>query len=194
MTRGYDMTHRARAAAGTTERIVDSTEELLASTQVADVTLHAIAAGANVSVQTVLRHMGSREGCFEAVGNRLRARIDDQRGRSQPGEVDDALDALCIHYEAEGRLVLNLLAQETSDPLAHQAVAEGRALHRAWVERCFGPLLPTTGRDRAVDALVAATDLYVWRLLRLDLGRSASDTRATIGHLVRALLSEGDTR
>jgi hypothetical protein len=35
---------------------------------------------------------------------------------------------------------------------------------------------------------VAATDLYVWKLLRLDLGRSVASTEAVIARLVRATL------
>lgn len=184
MSRAYDNSRRADAAARTTERIAAATEQLLASRPLADITLQAIAQGADVSVQTVLRHMGSRDGCFLAAGERLEARIDAQRGHSAPGDVDSALDGLVEHYEADGRLVLTLLSQETGDPLALEAARRGRAYHRAWVQRCFGPDLdePTT------DALVAATDLYIWKLLRLDLGRSVDSTRATLGRLVRAVL------
>lgn len=188
MARAYDMTRRARRAAETTERIVAATEALLTTGRVDDVTLQAIAAGAGVTVQTVLRHMGSRDGCLAAVRERVAARVEAQRGDTPPGDVDAAIARLVDHYETEGRLVLNLLAQEGGgDPTAQEAVATGRAYHRAWVERCFGPLLraPT---PEAVDALVAATDLYVWKLLRLDLDRSVAATRRVITRLVRAAL------
>jgi AcrR family transcriptional regulator len=186
-TRTYDMTRRARAAAETTERIVGATEALLATVPVTDITLPDIAAGAGVTVQTVLRHMRSREGCFAAVGQRLAARVEAQRGHTQPGDVEGAIASLIAHYEAEGRLVLNLLAQEAmAHPLPREAAEAGRAYHRAWVERCFGPW--AVDPDPAtIDALVAATDLYVWKLLRLDLGRSAEATEAVIGRLVRAV-------
>ncbi len=197
MTRAYDMTLRAKRAAGTTERITDAAEALLTEGPLAATTLKAIAARADVTVQTVLRHMGSRDGCLEAVGRRIAARVDDQRGRSEPGDVDAAIEDLVAHYEAEGRLVLNLLAQEHgNDPLARRAAESGRAYHRAWVQRCFAPWLGDEQggrRDHAadgerLDALVAATDLYVWKLLRLDLGRSREATEATVRRLVRAVL------
>jgi hypothetical protein len=102
--------------------------------------------------------------------------------------VGGAVADLVAHYEAEGRLVLKLLAQEAGDePIAGRAAEEGRVYHRAWVERCFGPLLPNADRD-SVDALVAATDLYVWKLLRLDLGRSPAATEAVLVRLVRSVL------
>jgi AcrR family transcriptional regulator len=182
------MTNRARQAAETTERIVGAAERLLATRPVDEVTLQAIADGAGVTVQTVLRHMGSRDGCFEAVGRRLQERIERQRGHSEPGDVETAIDDLLTHYEADGRLVLNLLGQEGGgDPIAVRAAEEGRSYHRAWVQRCFGPALARPD-DPAIDALVAATDIYVWKLLRLDLRRSAADTRSVVRRLVRAVL------
>jgi AcrR family transcriptional regulator len=192
------MTNRARAAAETTDRIVDTAERLLATASLPEVTLQAIADGAGVTVQTVLRHMGSRDGCFAAVAERVGRRIDAHRASSPPGDVDAAIAGLMQHYEADGRLILNLLAQETGqDELARHAAREGRTYHRAWVDRCFGPLLPqAAGTDddpsepdpEVVDALVAATDLYVWKLVRLDLKRSAAATEATLGRMVRSLL------
>lgn len=187
MTRAYDMTRRARLASETGDRIVETTEALLRDGPVGEVTLQTIAEGAGVSVQTVLRHFGSRDGCIQAAGERVVARVRTQRGGTPPGDVDAALAALMDHYEAEGRLVLNLLAQEQADPTAGGAVAEGRDYHRAWVERCLGPRLASPDRS-SVDALVVATDIYVWKLLRLDLGRSRSDAHATISRLVHAAL------
>ena len=190
MARSYDNRRRAAAAADTTARIAAATEALLSQGAVADATLQAIADGAGVTVQTVLRHMGSRDGCFAAVRERVTVRIEAQRGQSAPGDVDGALAGLLLHYEAEGRLVLHLLGQEAADGFASAAVAEGRAGPRAWVERCFGPLLPVAARDERTDALVAATDLLVWKLLRLDLGRTADETSRVIHRTVRALLEQ----
>lgn len=187
MPRTYDNSRRSRLAAETTERIAETTEMLLAGGPIGEVTLQAIADGAGVSVQTVLRHHGSRDGCIGAVGERLLARIEDQRGRTPPGDVDAALTALLDHYEAEGRLILNLLAQEESDLTARSAVQEGRDYHRAWVERVFGPRISSSDRE-VVDALVAATDIYVWKLLRLDLGRSREDTFSVLHRLVHSAL------
>lgn len=188
MPRAYDNSRRARRAAQTAERIGAVTEELLASGPVGGVTLQAIAEGAGVTVQTVLRHMGSRDGCFAAAAERVGSRIEAQRGHTEPGDVEAAITELMTHYEAEGRLILHLLAQEGSGEwVTDEGVAAGREFHRAWVERCFGPLLPK-GDSEAIDALVAATDLYVWKLLRLDLGRSTEAAEAVITRLVRAVL------
>jgi hypothetical protein len=38
-----------------------------------------------------------------------------------------------------------------------------------------------------LDAFVAATDIYLWKLLRLDLGRTAEQARHVISALLHAL-------
>ena len=186
MTRSYDMTQRNRLAAATADRILDATEARLSSGPLAELTLSAVADDAGVSVQTVLRHFGSRDGLMEETAKRVGERIERHRGRASPHDPDAALDLLLEHYEAEGPLILNLLAHETVEPVALHAVEEGRRFHRAWVDRVFGP----TVNDEALDALVAATDLYTWKLLRLDLKRTPAQVRRAMGALVEGVRSE----
>ena len=38
--------------------------------------------------------------------------------------------------------------------------------------------------------MVAATDIYVWKLIRLDLGRSAAHTQSVIERLTSAALED----
>lgn len=188
MPRSYDMTNRARAAAATRDRIVDATEGRLARGPLTDVTLQAIADDAGVTVQTVLRHLGSRDGCVDAVAARVAQRTDRDRGGSEPGDIHGAISGLVAHYERDGRLVLNLLAQEGGhDDFARSTVERGRRYHRAWVERCFGPHLDEPASD-VVDALVVATDLYAWKVLRLDLKRTVRDTETVLDRMVRSIL------
>ncbi len=138
MTRTYDMTRRAQSAVRTTQSIADSTEALMASRPVQDVTLSVIAAEAGVTVQTVSRHMGTREGCFRTVAARVDDRVRRQREASSPSDVSAAIASLVAHYEMEGRLMLNLLSQEFGDePFAAEAVSRGRAYHRDWVQRSW---------------------------------------------------------
>lgn len=187
MSRAYDNRQRALLAAQTHDRIVTATEGLITTTSLSSVTLALIAERAGVTVQTVMRHMGSREGCIDAVKERVRSRILAQRGHTPAGDVHAALGDLLQHYEAEGRLILKLLTQEAQEAVAAEAVEEGRAFHRVWVERCFAPWLPA-GDAQAVDALVGATDLYLWKLFRLDLGRTVDETKELFVRLVFGVL------
>ena len=123
MTRTYAMGNRAAQASQTRDRITIATELLLSSVPLTNVTLQAIAERAGVTVQTVLRHMGSRDGCFSAVGERVAGRVHAQLGDTEPGNVSNAISDLMAHYEAEGAPVINTLAQENgADPHAQEAV------------------------------------------------------------------------
>lgn len=188
-TRTYRMTARARAVEETRGRILDAVLSLHEQRFSADIPLADVAAEAGVSVQTVLRHFGSRDGLIGAAVERATAEVEAER-RSEPGDVAGAVRAVVEHYERRGDGVLLLLAQEGSEVFAAKVTAMGRALHRRWVETCFGPLLPRgAARAAAMDLLVVATDVYTWKLLRRDRGLSAHSTRARMETLARAVLA-----
>lgn len=188
MSRTYESGLRALLAADTATRIVEVAERLFSTLPFDRVTLAAVAKEAGVTIPTLQRKYGNKEGLFAAVGEVVRARISSQRGRPPAGDVDAALGQLFAHYEAEGALVWHLLRQEADVPLLKAALDEGRRTHRAWVEAVFGPRLGR-GKARAarVDALVAATDLYLWKLLRKDLGRSRREVEQTLSAMVHAV-------
>ena len=96
---------------------------------------------AGVSVQTVLRHFGSRDGLFEAAMTHGQQAVSDER-RAPVGDVEEAVRILMDHYEQRGRGVLLLLAQEPVEPRVAQVTDEGRLLHRRWVQEVFEPFLP----------------------------------------------------
>ena len=142
MARTYNMTKRTNDAQKTKDRIIKSTEVLLATGPLKEVTLPAIARGAKVTVQTVMRQMGSRDGCLSAVAKLVSERVDSQRGNTKPGDVKSAVSALMNHYESESGLILNLLEQANKDEaFAKRAVETGRIYHRNWVDHCFGSLV-----------------------------------------------------
>jgi len=149
------------------------------------VTLDAVARAAGVSIPTLQRNFGNKEGLFAAVGGRMRARVEAER-RPPPGDIEGALRALLDHYERDGRTMWHLLRQEADVPLLHAGLDEARGVHRAWVGEVFARSLDAlkgAERERRLDALVAATDLYVWKLLRVDLGR----TRQQVGRSMTAM-------
>ncbi len=64
------------------------------------------------------------------------------------------------------------------------------APHRSSRERTFAPLidgLKGSARKRRMAALVALTDVYTWKLLRLDLGLSRADTVRALVELIGEL-------
>ncbi|TAK26670.1 MAG: TetR/AcrR family transcriptional regulator [Myxococcaceae bacterium] len=183
--RSYQQTARAQKTAESLERILDEAEALFFSEAFDRVTLDAVARAAGVSIPTLQRNFGNKEGLFAAVGARMRARVEAER-RPPPGDIEGALRALLDHYERDGRTMWHLLRQEADVPLLHAGLDEARGVHRAWVGEVFARSLDAlkgAERERRLDALVAATDLYVWKLLRVDLGR----TRQQVGRTMTAM-------
>ena len=184
------MIARAEAVAETRERILAATIALHMERLASDISLADVAAAAGVSVQTLLRHFGSREGLVGAAEECATREIERER-RSQPGDVTGAVRAIVGHYERRGDGALLLLAQEAFQPFAAHVTSKGRAMHRRWVEEVFAPLLPPEHEAVAqIDLLVVATDVYTWKLLRRDRGLSVRATRERMERLVRAILAQ----
>jgi AcrR family transcriptional regulator len=187
-TRTYTMTARARAVEETRARIVDACVTLHGERPVTDIGLDDIAARAGVSVQTVLRHFGSRAGLEEASFERAQQAVTDER-RTPVGDVGAAVRVIVDHYERRGDMALLMLAQEAHQDLMARITDQGKALHRAWVGEVFAPFLALAD-DAAelTDLLVVATDVYTWKLLRRDRGLSRDRTEDRMSRLVDALL------
>lgn len=190
MGRTYDNSNRRAAKRETRERILDEAEACIRSRPLAELTLNDVAEASGVSVQTVIRHFGGRDGLLEGVAVRLGTRVTDQRGKVVPGDLEGAIDNVLEHYEAEGTLMLRIVSEEAQSSFAADRATEGRDYHRGWVLRTFEPLLAPDEnvRERQLDALLVATDLFTWRLLRLDHDRSLKHTRQVMLDLVRAAL------
>jgi AcrR family transcriptional regulator len=184
--RGYTQTLRAQKALDSEARILDEAERLFSTELFDRVTLEAVARGAGVTIPTVQRRFGGKEGLFMACGERVRARVHAQRGAPPLHDVPAAIRQLVAHYEAEGRNVWHWLRQEADVPFLHAGLEEGRATHRAWVMAAFG--LAREPLRAHVDALVAVTDLFTWKLLRLDLGRTRVEVERTMITMAQAIV------
>jgi hypothetical protein len=70
---------------------------------------------------------------------------------------------------------------------------KARARHRQWVETHFCDVIGSTRgreRERRVLLLFAATDFYVWKLYRRDLGMSRALTTARMIDLIEAVVRD----
>jgi AcrR family transcriptional regulator len=192
-TRTYTMTARARAVEETRGRIVDACVALHGERPVSEIGLDDIAARAGVSVQTVLRHFGSRAGLDEASFERAQQAVADER-RTPVGDVGAAVRVIVDHYERRGDMALLMLAQETHQDLMARITEQGKALHRAWVAEVFAPFLAAADdAEELTDLLVVATDVYTWKLLRRDRGLGRDRTESRMRRLVDALLGHHAT-
>ena len=137
---------RAEAAAATGERILDSVERLFWAAPGREPTLEAIAAGADVSVQTVIRRFGGRDGAEAAAFARAAQRVAEQRATAPPDDLPGAVAVLVEHYEAVGDGVMRMLAAEHNRVLVADVVANGRRLHEAVVPARVRVDAATAGR------------------------------------------------
>jgi len=185
-TRKYTMGARAQAVDATRRRIVDALIALAGERPFAEVTLDTIAERAGVSVQTVLRQFGSRDALFAEAMDAAMVDIEDER-RTPPGDVAAAVRIVVDHYERRGRTALLMLAQEGYDDVARKATDRGKAMHRDWVRDAFAP---ATDDEALLDLLVVATDVYTWKLLRIDRGLSRAVTERRMRDLVDAVLKK----
>lgn len=108
--------------------------------------LEAVAQGADTTVQTVLRHFGSKAGLFEAAARRGFERVKSGRDEVPAGDLEAVVAYLARHYEEMGPMVLRMLAVEHEVPEVMRIVRRGRQLHRAWVARVLAPLLKRSER------------------------------------------------
>jgi AcrR family transcriptional regulator len=184
-TRAYTMGARAEAMAETRRRIIEALFDLGRERMFPDISLDDVAAAADVSVQTILRHFTSRAGLIEATMDHSIATVIEER-HAPVGDVDAAMTVIVRHYEDRGQTALLMLAQESSDPQVAALTRRGRDLHRTWVKDVFAP--SAGPRDPLVDLLVVATDVYTWKLLRIDRRYSRARTQQLMHRMVTSLL------
>jgi len=186
------MVARHQAAARTARDILAAAVSLWRERALDEITLADIARRAGVSVRTVIRRFGSREGVVAACIAADAAGIAAERGQAPACGVEGALALLLAHYERDGDAVIRTLALEGRVAEARAIVENGRAAHRAWCARVFAPWLPPRAdpaHAARLDTFVAATDVYVWKLLRRDLGRGADEAGEAIRALVAGLVA-----
>jgi len=190
--RRYVQRARAEAAQATARRIIEAFLARLMTQWFDEITLERVAEDARVTVQTTVRRFGGKDGLLAAAVEVLGTRITARRA-APAGDVERLLANLIDDYEQTGDAVIRLLALEPRHSAVRRVAEFGRREHRRWVAAAFGTLLralPRLTRQRALDALVITTDVYVWKLLRRDMRRSPAATRTTMSALVRATLAQ----
>ena len=191
-TRSYTMGARAESVARTRQAILEAAFELGEQKLTFAIGLADVAERAGVTVRTVLRHFGSREGLLEAVGAHAKTVIVEER-EAPVGDLREAVRAIVAHYELRGDRVLRMLEEERLEPEIATHVRRGRRVHRVWVRTVFAPQLATTSDPRELeDLLVVATDVYAWKLLRRDMGLSRRRTEDRMFTMLRRLAEEGE--
>jgi AcrR family transcriptional regulator len=187
------MTVRAESAARTGERILDAAVELFWEHPTDRLSLEDVATRADVSVQTVIRRFGGKEGLLVAAAEREARRVGAQRATAPVGDVAGAVQVLVDHYEEMGDRVLAMLGAEQRVPGLAPLIDRGRRVHRDWCRVTFAPALSTRRgieHARLLAQLVAVCDVQTWRLLRRDAGLSRRQTERALIELLEPLMED----
>lgn len=191
--RSYRGHVQAEVRALTRQRIIEAMIALYAESWLDQITLDQVAKQAGVTVQTVLRHFGTKEALIAAAGRQVNDAENARRADIPVADLEGALAYLMDHYETVGDQVLRGLAQEGRYPELAVLMEEGRVGHRAWVARVFSTYLEQRSgadRDRLLAQLVAICDVYTWKLLRRQAGLSREQTALAIRELLLPLLAD----
>jgi AcrR family transcriptional regulator len=187
--RRYAIAARAAKAQATRARIKASAIALYCEGPIEDFTLDEVARRAGVAVRTVLRAFPGKEALlYDALEELAKSGVPLKASR--PGDVPAAVAAIFDVYETMGDLVMQRLNDERRHPGLKPLLDQGRENHRSWVKTTFAPCLASErGNERAqlLEALVVATDVYVWKLLRRDRGLSRPAAEAVMRRMIVGL-------
>ncbi|WP_421118617.1 TetR/AcrR family transcriptional regulator [Aquihabitans daechungensis] len=183
------------AELGETERqILEAAGEIIATEDFDALSMRRVAAKADVSLSTVVRHFGTKDALLAALvtlGGEDEER-EALRRSMEPGDVNAAVRVVVGDYEEAGQQLMHMLGQEHRYPALSELLDLGRRGHRRWVRWAFSPQLAArTGakRSQLEDLLVVATDVYTWKLLRIDRGLGAKATLAAMTELCEAVVA-----
>jgi AcrR family transcriptional regulator len=203
--RSYKQVARARATERTRETLLEAASETVERDDWAQASLESVAQRAGVTKQTALRHFGSKQGLLEAVLRRTSSIVVKERDRPEAGDVAAAVASLMRHYERHGELatrlspyrdaVVRVLGHEDRDSLVRRTVDYSLQAHEQWVTRTFEPqlaLLDARAAVRRRAQLIAVCDVYMWKMLRRDLGMSLRGAESALVELIERLLAPDD--
>lgn len=187
------MTARAASTARTADAILAATRTLFLEKPVADITLADIAARAGVTVQTVLRRFGDKDGVFAAAITQFAGEVFGQRGAAVGLDPREAVSNLADHYEQWAALMLKMLAEEPRTPGLKATLDAGRDYHLTWCRDVFADALDglaPTVRARRLAQICCICDLRSWENLRLRSGLSRAQTERAIVEMLTPLLTK----
>ena len=184
------MSARARAASATVERLLAAAWRHFATRPYEQVRLREIAAEAGVTVQTLHLRFHSKDELLSAAYRWFGQQEISSRPPTPVGDVTEALTLLFDRYEEHGQAVLRMLSQEERIPAIKGMTDAGRAYHRHWVQTTFEPQLDGLSGElyeRRLAAILLATDLLAWKLLRQDMQLDRESSERVIAEMIQAL-------
>lgn len=174
------MSDRAEQVARNDRKIIDAMSELWLELPMSELTLEKVSQRSGVTVRTILRKFGSKEGLLKACIEQDGDQFTQKRMQVIPGDLPGIVDALLEEYEHMGDALIRTLTVEYEYPVTQTLLTKARRFHREWCATVFEPSLPDKASgiyEMILTSFIAATEFYLWKLLRRDLGNSHEKCR-----------------
>lgn len=174
------MVERAKQVARNDKNIIDAMADLWLEVPLSELTLDKVAEKSGVTVRTILRKYGTKEGLLNACIENIGDRFTQMRMQVIPGDLPGIVDALLEEYERMGEALIRTLTVEYEFPSTFEMLKKARKVHRGWCVLVFDPFLPSESSERyeiKLSAFIAGTEFYLWKLLRRDIGKSQEQCR-----------------
>jgi AcrR family transcriptional regulator len=191
--RTYNMNVRAKKVSDNEKRIMQSIFGLWEKLSIHEITLEMVAKDSGVTVRTILRKYGSKEGLIETCIEKDISNIKKVRDTASEGDYLEALKILLKDYERIGDAAIRTLAIEQELPIAKKILDNGRAYHKEWCKHVFGPFLPdpsASDYESKLLSFITATEFYLWKLLRRDLNKGQEATFSVFKSLIEGLINQ----
>jgi AcrR family transcriptional regulator len=195
-TRPYRQTARAEAVSASEKRMLEAFLLCTRERWFEEITLEEVAHRAKVSVRTVIRRYGGKDGLVVAAARSLQSAQVQPAVAEPPGDAPASIGvviaSLLNHYEKVGDDAVRLQAQARRYPALAPLIEHARQAHRERVQQAFASRLERTRRrrDSVLEALAVACDVHIWQVARRDMGHSLEATRELMERLVRGILAE----
>jgi AcrR family transcriptional regulator len=189
--RTYVKVARAQAERRTRTALLDAAERAFFAGTWDATTLEAVAEGAGVTKQTLLRHFGTKDGLLEQTFQRAYDCVLAQRMQTPGDDIEAAVENLLVHYDSVGDASLKIAAMRGGQ-LITDLGRRARQLHYNWIDRAFGrwlAALPPHDRTHVRATLITICDVRAWDILINELGLSRAETKAALILSVRRVLS-----
>lgn len=184
------MSVRARQVAQNDQKILNAMSDLWIEWPLSEITLDKISQRSGVTVRTILRKFGSKDGLLEACIENDADRFTQMRMQVTPGDLDGILEALLAEYELMGDALIRTLTVEYNFHSTQVLLQKARTIHREWCAFVFEPYLPSKSSENyetVLSAFIASTEFYLWKLLRSDLGKSLQQCKQILMHMLESL-------
>ncbi len=188
--RSYQMSERARKVARNDRNIMNAMSGLWLELPLSEITLDKISQRSGVTVRTILRKFGSKEGLLKACIEHEGERFTIKRMNVTPGDLNGILDALLEEYEHMGDALIRTLTMEYNYLSTQELLQKARTTHREWCAFVFEPFLPSKSSgsyETVLSAFIASTEFYLWKLLRRDLGKSPEECKQIFLYTLESL-------